>query len=448
MLPAESVILQVAPSDVGGGAEKVAADLHRRYLARGLDAWLAVAVDHGTLPNTVHIPRPYESRKWSRSLIGAAEALHVTRSNGRGLRWALDRSLRFAADPSRLTRVLRGEEDFGFPATYNILGLTPRPPGVLQLHNLHGAYFDIRALASLSAAVPTFLTLHDVWLLTGHCAYPMECERWREGCGDCPSLDTYVPLARDGSSTNRAVKLDAVRRSRLRVATPSRWLCRLVEESGYAGHLVDLHTIPNGVDTNIFAPGDRVTARRALGLDPDARVLLFSARSAKASPFKDFATLEAALAAIASSGAVEDLVMVAIGQDEPEAHIGGIPVRFVPFVDDPETVAAYYRAADIYVHPARAENFPLAVLEAMSCGVPVVASDAGGIPEMVADGETGLLFRAGDSEHLARQLTVLLEDPGLRARFSEAGAARARAEFTLELQVDRYLAWYESGLRG
>ena len=117
-------------------------------------------------------------------------------------------------------------------------------------------------------------------------------------------------------------------------------------------------------------------------------------------------------------------------------------MRFVPFAEDPATVARYYRAADLYLHPAHAENFPLAILEAMACGVPVVASDAGGIPEIVVEGETGRLFANGDAEALAAAATALLGDSDSRGRMAQAGRERILREFTLDRQVDGYVSWY------
>jgi len=73
----------------------------------------------------------------------------------------------------------RGHEDFNFPASWHLLDLPPRVPDILHGHNLHGCYFDLRALAWLSQQVPVILTLHDAWLLGGHCAHSFDCERWK-----------------------------------------------------------------------------------------------------------------------------------------------------------------------------------------------------------------------------------------------------------------------------
>ena len=121
-----------------------------------------------------------------------------------------------------------------------------------------------------------------------------------------------------------------------------------------------------------------------------------------------------------------------------------MPIHFVPFAQDPATVVRYYQAADVYLHPAKAENFPLAVLEAMACSLPVVASDAGGIPEIVVHGETGYLFENGDPKSLAAAATLLLEDTTLLQGMAASGRERIVRLFAFPLQSDRYLEWYNS----
>jgi glycosyltransferase involved in cell wall biosynthesis len=433
-------ILQVSPSDEGGGAEKVAAELHVAYLQRGLDSRLALGADHGLLPATVQIPNFDARSPWARAVLragGLADPSHLPTSSAN-----VQRAWRALAAPKTYARVASGLENFDSPGTYHLLDFAPSQSTVLHLHNLHGSYFDIRALPRLAAIVPTIATMHDTWLLTGHCAHPFDCDHWRSGCGDCPYLDTYVPLPRDRSAENCNIKRMALAGGLVHLATPSSWLMRMVEESGVADLVAETRIIPNGVDPSVFHPGDRSAARQALGLPIDALIILFAARSAKSSPFKGFDTLEAALPLVARGASDRKVLMLALGQDGPDTEVGGVPIRSVPFVADPTTVAQYYRASDIYLHPSRAESFGLAVAEAMACGVPVVASDVGGIPEIVTDRENGLLVPVGDAEALAAAALSLLADDDTRDRIARAGAERIARDFTFERQVESYLDWY------
>jgi glycosyltransferase involved in cell wall biosynthesis len=113
----------------------------------------------------------------------------------------------------------------------------------------------------------------------------------------------------------------------------------------------------------------------------------------------------------------------------------------VPFLADPAALADCYRAADVFIHTARAEAFGKTVTEAMACGTPVVASAVGGIPEQLLDGRTGFLAPPGDGRALAEAALRLLRDAGLRADLG-AQAARQGARFSLEQQVDAFLGWY------
>ncbi|HLA82594.1 MAG TPA: glycosyltransferase, partial [Thermoleophilia bacterium] len=122
---------------------------------------------------------------------------------------------------------------------------------------------------------------------------------------------------------------------------------------------------------------------------------------------------------------------------------GQAEVCFVPYQKDPESVASYYQAADVYVHAARADTFPNTVLEALACGTPVVATSVGGIPEQVEEGVTGFLTPPGDARAMATRTEQLLSDNPLRQRFAAAAVQSARRRFNLDRQVNDYLAWYQ-----
>ena len=112
-------------------------------------------------------------------------------------------------------------------------------------------------------------------------------------------------------------------------------------------------------------------------------------------------------------------------------------------------ICSHYKRAGIFVFPSLwHEPFGIPVIEAMAAGLPVVATRGGALPEVVVDGETGILVERGDSEGLAEAIGKLLSDPNLRARMGAAGRKRVQQHFTWEKTVARLEELYESALQG
>jgi glycosyltransferase involved in cell wall biosynthesis len=419
-------ILQVSASDVGGGAENVALTLHRAYVARGLGAHLALGTMRRDTPAAVEIP-------------GGAPRTAISFA-GRMRR----RASRLLADPGSIVDRVRGLEDFNFAGTRQLLSLTSPPPNVLHLHNLHGGYFDLRELPTLSHALPTVITLHDTWLTAGHCAYTLGCPRWLTGCGECPDISRPMAIPRDSSAANWRRKRDIYARSRLFIAGPSRWVLQAAAESILAEATAEQFLIPNGVDTAVFAPGDKAEARRMLGLDPEAFLVMFTAGGERPNPFKGTATVLAAVPGVSAQIVGRRVVFLALGG--VETSLPGDHVVRVPFVEDPATVARYLQASDIYIHMAVGDNQPLAILEALACGTPVVASAVGGIPEIIADGVTGVLVPMHDTDALTAAIVSLANDSDRLHAMGSAAAAYAKANLTVDRMVDAYLAMYQAML--
>ncbi len=167
-------------------------------------------------------------------------------------------------------------------------------------------------------------------------------------------------------------------------------------------------------------------------------------------PGKGLETLLDALPAIL---AVHPLLQVAVGGDGPElgalrarARARGVhaAVHFLGRCPEPLEVL---RGSQIFVHPSLAESFPYAILEAMAVGLPVVASDVGGIGEAISDGEQGLLTAPGDRAALTRALIELLADGGRRSAMGAAAKARLEQRFTRAGMLDRTAALYAEVLR-
>jgi D-inositol-3-phosphate glycosyltransferase len=220
---------------------------------------------------------------------------------------------------------------------------------------------------------------------------------------------------------------------------------RLVANTeGEAADLVELYdadpakvrVVTPGVDLAIFTPGDREAARRAVGLPPSARVLLFVGRI---QPLKRPDMLLRVGAALLDRQPdwQDHLVLAVLGgpsgsglarPGELEALAVSLGVdgqsRFVPPVSRVE-LAQWYRAADLVLMPSHSESFGLVALEAEACGTPVVAADVGGLP--MAVGGTGLLVEGHDVGTWTDAVESLLVEPGRRAALGRQAAAHARS---------------------
>ncbi len=438
-------ILQVSISDTGGGAERSALYLFRRYRELGHKSWLAVGRRNGHDPDTFAIkakhPPAYLVRRgilfFEHRLIPYSQRSPKVRIWRRLLRSLADGStnLRGAIDE------LLGIENFEFPNTRRLLNLTPQRPDIVHLHNLHGDYFDLRFLPELSRQVPVILNLRDMWTLTGHCAYPLDCQRWKEGCGSCPYLDVYPAVTRDATHYNRRRKQHIFHNSRLYVTAPTRWLMEQAQASGMFQAL-EYRVIPNAIDLHTFRPGDRLAARRQLGLPPGVKIILLIAHSV----FKDLETMRQALALLPAYDA--PTLFLCAGRAGETQPLGHGEIRYLGRVEDAGQMAALYQAADVYIHAAHNEVFGKTIIESMACGTPVVATAVDGIPELIEEGVNGYLTPARDAAAMASRVQFLLENPLAGEAIGQHAAQEARERYNLEHQADEFLSWYAEILRG
>jgi len=204
--------------------------------------------------------------------------------------------------------------------------------------------------------------------------------------------------------------------------------------------------IYNGVAVpDPWTPEEAGRFRVREGIAPGSRVVLCVANFF---PYKGHVDLvEAARRVVAVA---PEAVFLLVGRDagameECRARVReiGIDGR-VRFLGGRSDVADLLRASDLFVHPSHQEGFPNAVLEAMAAGRAVVATDVGGTPEAVENGETGVLVPARDPAALAGALVALLSDPGRARRMGEAGRRRVLERHAIGRMVAEYEGLYES----
>jgi glycosyltransferase involved in cell wall biosynthesis len=187
-----------------------------------------------------------------------------------------------------------------------------------------------------------------------------------------------------------------------------------------------LHLCHNGIDTSVFHPGQTVRKTAVAdaelvvgvvcGLRPEKRLdLLLDAFARIAAPRRKLVLVGSGTEALALAEQVERLGL------GPYCH----------FEPTTSAVAEWLHSMDVFVLPSRTEGLSNSLMEAMACGCAVIASDAGGNPELVSDGSTGLLFPSGDAEALAVGLARLAENAALRSELGARAAALIRERFSL-----------------
>jgi glycosyltransferase involved in cell wall biosynthesis len=309
---------------------------------------------------------------------------------------------------------------------------------VINLHWI-ARFVDYRSFFThVSRTTQIVWTLHDMNPFTGGCHYTHGCEKYVDQCGACPQLSSKGKNDLSYQIWQRKRKaLQAVGTEQLHIAVPSRWLAIEVGRSSLMSRFSVTH-IPNGVDTEIFSPQDRRLARETLDIPQDARVILFVARFLHKT-HKGLVLLAQALSTLRD---LPGLLLVSLGQGRPTIPVQ-VPHVHLGHLENDGKLALAYSAADLLVIPSLQDNLPNTALEAMSCGVPIVGFEVGGIPDVVRPGVTGLLATPGDVVALGDAVARLLQDPMKRAAMGANCRYTALEEYTLEVQAHRYAALYK-----
>ena len=204
--------------------------------------------------------------------------------------------------------------------------------------------------------------------------------------------------------------------------------------------------IPNGVDTGIFSPLTglkREELKNKVSLSGE-NVFLYSGRLVKG---KGLELLLKAMVDVVKFN--KDVMLVLIGDGELEDRLKDM-VRvlmlknFVRFDGLVENVHEYLNASDIFIFPSLSEGMPNSLLEAMACGLPVIASKIGGVVDVVEDGKSGILVEPGDISGLSTAMIRLLKDDGLRQRLGAEARKRIVEGFSIDKIADEYINLYKT----
>ncbi len=416
-------VLHFSTSDQTGGAARAAFRLHRGLRVREVQSSMYVRSQQSV---DEHVQKYQPARDlW-------------TRIQRRWRREKIERS--FARYSDTRPEGLEPFSDDRSPFGGRVVERCPEAD-VLHLHWISG-FVDLPSFFR-HVSVPVVWTLHDMNPFTGGCHYDRGCGRFVDACGACPQLGSSAEDDLSRAIWRRKKEaFSAIPPEQLHVVATSRWMAEEARRSSLLDSF-EVSRIPLGLDVDTFAPRDGEGLRRALGIPEEAKVLLFVAHSTE-NKRKGFGLLTEALKGIDER--ISDLFLLSVGGGHPDFP-SSLEHLHLGHVDSDRLLSAVYSSADAFVIPSRQEAFGQTALESIACGTPVIGFDAGGIPDLVRPGETGVLAKTGDVKSLRAAIEKMFSDETRREKMETQARSVAVEEYALEVQAERYTELYR-GLIG
>lgn len=277
---------------------------------------------------------------------------------------------------------------------------------LIHLHIIHSGYFSISDLRSISNLKPTVWTLHDPWALTGHCIHPMDCERWKTGCGKCPDLKTQIPLLFDTTRFLFNYKKNVYKKSKLEIIVASKWMKDMVEQSPMFEN-ANIHRIPFGLDLKFYSPFYKDSARKRLNISEDYIVISFRAVN------NEYKGLKHILEALELLDTDQKICIIASNghQQKISKHLSN---RFwvieFDWINDEELMRDIMAASDIFLMPSIAEAFGLMAVEALACGKPIIVFEGTALPEVTFAPDVGIAVPKRNTGALHRAIKQLVDN--------------------------------------
>ena len=414
-------VLIVNTAERTGGAAIAANRLLQALNRNGVEARMLVRDRKTDAPDVVNVPQSWRLKAnflWERGVIWLA--------NG------LSKQNLFQVDIANAGADITRMEAFNWA-------------DVIHLHWVNQGFLSLKDLERIMASgKPVVMTMHDQWYFTGICHYSGTCDKYRSQCCSCPMIKGVGgDMARRVFDRKRAI----YEGRNLTFVGCSRWMADLARQGALTqGHTVT--NVPNAIDTDVFKPLDKASARKKYDLPTDQRLLLFGAQRIT-DKRKGFRYLAEACEHISMHHPTlpGHLGVVVLGGDAESVKSAlPLPVYTVNYLSNEAEIAELYNAVDLFVTPSLQDNLPNTIVEAMSCGIPCVGFNVGGIPEMINHQQDGYVADYCDSIDFAQGIAWCLNDSRY-ASLSQQARSNALANYSEPIAAQRYQAVYQEAIQ-
>jgi glycosyltransferase involved in cell wall biosynthesis len=317
---------------------------------------------------------------------------------------------------------------------------------ILHLHWINRGFLSIKNLKQLfQLQKPIVWTLHDMWTFTGGCHYAGTCNYYLQECGNCKFL--RAPSENDLSKKGWLKKKDLYTQNKKIVFVAcSKWIAQLASKSSLLKG-ARIEAIPNPIDTTLYKPLDKITIRKKWGIDLDTKIILFGAANINDSR-KGISYLIDAIKLLKQNNPQNlKIEIILFGKNtslDPQQL--PFPAKSLSTITSEQELIEVYNLADVFVLPSLEDNLPNMVMEALSCGIPVVGFNQGGTPEMIDHQQNGYVAKYQSVEDLQAGISWVLNNNIINLKnnarqkvldnYSEAIVAQQYQQLYESLKID------------
>lgn len=283
---------------------------------------------------------------------------------------------------------------------------------ILHLHWINEGFLSFRSLQALSELKkPLVWTFHDMWAFTGGCHYSSGCIRYEANCGICP----YLKRSSDNDSSRKIwnKKSELYRKLNLTIVTPSEWLKNCAKKSSLLKDQ-QVEVIPYAIDTELYKPRPKTEARASFSLPQDKILILFGTMNTGEIRKGYHFLIKALLKLHSDFPELKDKIEIIVVGSAPSEQEQVLPykIHFTGRLYSEDKLVNSYNAADFFIAPSIEDNYPNTVMESLACGVPVLAYNIGGMPDMILHEQNGFLVNEVSSDALSDGIKWMIDNCG------------------------------------
>lgn len=312
---------------------------------------------------------------------------------------------------------------------------------VLHIHWINSGFLSIKNLNQLfNLKKPIVFTLHDMWAFTGGCHYAGNCTNFTENCGNCKFIRN--PAINDISKKGWLLKQNLYQQNnKIVFVACSNWMAQMAKQSSLLAG-ARIVTIPNPIDTLVYKPLQKNKVKEKWGLNADAKVVLFGAANIN-DKRKGIVYLIDALQILKDKFPSHKLQIVLFGKNNLlDVSQLPFPTKNLSIITAEQDLVEIYNLADVFVLPSLEDNLPNMVMEAMACGIPVVAFNQGGIPEMIDHKQNGYVAQYQSGNDFANGINWILNMDSEMLRNN--ARKKVLDNYSETLVAEKYIQVYQS----